>query len=193
MVDRCLDILAAATLTKAEHVTRTSENIFLVTSQTHAGMSYLVNLCLPSCTCYNFGTHIFPCKHIFAVLTHNNLTFSDLPESYTNSVWLTLDDMGPAATSDDKQMDSNIPSGNLTVQKISLPTHDKKHGLHATCRELIQEINALTFSLDGGDLQWLKDYLSEGLSHLKPTGLIPRESSRTTTRKRTRKNTVSPL
>ena len=50
------------------------------------------------CTCPDFETHYWPCKHMFVVIRKNHASWSDLPEHYRKHPVCTLD---PAVIRDD--------------------------------------------------------------------------------------------
>ena len=53
--------------------------------------SYTVGINEPQCSCYNWRSSLYPCKHIFYGSSPYSMTFEDLPQSYTHSPWLQLD------------------------------------------------------------------------------------------------------
>ena len=57
-----------------------------------AGSHYTVDLQQPSCTCFDWGVHKLPCKHILAIVNRcPDATWETLPPSYRNGVFFVLD------------------------------------------------------------------------------------------------------
>ena len=70
-----------------------SKGIFKFTSQTPGSKEeYNVNLSLPSCNCFDFRRTVWPCKHILAMFYHfNSWSWENLPKSYTNNPFISID------------------------------------------------------------------------------------------------------
>lgn len=52
---------------------------------------YTVSVSNGHCSCYEFVTKQYPCKHMFAVFAHTQWSWSSLPHSLTESEYMTLD------------------------------------------------------------------------------------------------------
>lgn len=94
---------------------------FKVKSSSNSKLFYNVDLQVPRCSCEAWLKCHFPCKHFFAVFnTFDECSFNTLPESYKNSVFITLDVshaecMQPNQNDDEnlEKADSNARSGRL--------------------------------------------------------------------------------
>ncbi|XP_038049691.1 uncharacterized protein LOC119723202 [Patiria miniata] len=80
---------------KKDDVAMTAPRCFKVRSESgKQGQSYEVSLGsadqAPKCECQDWKHTFLPCKHLFAVLSNSNLTWDDLPVSYRESPYLTL-------------------------------------------------------------------------------------------------------
>ena len=92
---------------------------FKVKSSSNSKLFYNVDLQVPRCSCEAWLKCHFPCKHFFAVFnTFDECSFNTLPESYKNSVFITLDVshaecMQPNQNDDEnlEKADSNARSG----------------------------------------------------------------------------------
>ena len=66
---------------------------FRVKSCTRKNVDYLVQFAVPRCACESWRqTSFLPCKHFFAIFNFfSEWQFSNLPDAYRNSVFITLD------------------------------------------------------------------------------------------------------
>ena len=145
----------------------------------------------PMCTCMDFQRHLYPCKHIYAVLSKYGKSFTDLPREYTDSPWFKLDhhvmsvsvlndsrqsitsvcpDAGHGEYSETLVPDSNIQNENSVHQ--SLNPFPKKVKLTTTtansCREMLKELSSLTYLItDITLLHGLEDKLRQTISQVK--------------------------
>ena len=127
--------------------------------QTRSNDRYAVNITLPRCECLSWKKTKLPCKHIFAVMLFSSKSWTSLPESYRNSVYMTLDEvvvgkLEPSGNSQQTeechqtQPDEEIVEGaNEPIEPIvDLPRRIKiARTKFSECRELLNEIKSLTF------------------------------------------------
>lgn len=52
---------------------------------------YVVDMSVGTCTCRQFATTNFPCKHIFGVLKYTGKQWSSLPAGILSNPWLNID------------------------------------------------------------------------------------------------------
>lgn len=77
-------------------VDEVTDGQFFVESASNPNIRYEVLLDagngIPSCQCQHWRQHHYPCKHILAIIEgDNDVTWSSLPSSYTESPFITLD------------------------------------------------------------------------------------------------------
>ena len=155
----------------------TPKGIFKFTSQTPGSKEeYNVNLSLPSCNCFDFHRTVWPCKHILAIFYHfNSWSWENLPKSYTNSPFISIDNDIVAtkikysqhpnnsntqfknSSHEIQQDEEDIRAGddededneNINVQLKSLPPRHRKNDIQKEqeqCRILLKEAIDLTYN-----------------------------------------------
>ncbi|XP_069103000.1 uncharacterized protein [Argopecten irradians] len=83
----------------SDDIDKTDDYTFLVKSVSQADKGRYFEVCfqnsgngLPSCQCMDWNNWHLPCKHFMAVFSnHEETSWETLPDSYTNSPYLTLD------------------------------------------------------------------------------------------------------
>lgn len=69
------------------------KSICLIKSEENPKIQYFVDLSIPNCTCEDFYSYVFPCKHMLAIFIYiPDFSFeTSLPLHYVNSPYLTID------------------------------------------------------------------------------------------------------
>ena len=103
------------------------EGKFHVKSSRNKKVSYLVQFIVPSCMCESWRQSTFLCKHFFAIFNFfPKWQFSNLPESYRESVFITLDTddllINPAENDNSKSDGSNMQTEDLTQLTVDSPS-----------------------------------------------------------------------
>lgn len=143
-----------------EKVVKVADRLYEVEGQSQL-QSYRVSLSDPSCTCCDYISHCYPCKHIYAALALEGKTFMDLPDAYIESPWFTLDYQVMSIRSEDMDMSSvndDVPESEpielthvepTTPQRLhDLPQKTKVQMSTAThCRELLHQLRSLTYKV----------------------------------------------
>ncbi|XP_020621753.1 uncharacterized protein LOC110059409 [Orbicella faveolata] len=167
-------------------ITTESDGVFQVKSQDDFQRWYFVQFRnedqQPSCECQFWVRNHLPCKQFCAIFRYYpELGWNKLPQHYTNSPMLTLDEAiigkpaynptpPPCTQVVDDTLDSSVPSQNIQMEPGSAPTCNahlpqKKcspKALGSICREILGEIRQLTFLMDNRDeLENLKAELQE--------------------------------
>ena len=95
VIQHCLDRKASSCKFDAEDVlTTTSEGVFEVKSGNNI---YSVNFQVPSCSCPDWTSTNYPCKHFFAIFrVYPSWGWNQLPSSYLESPRLKLDSQSVA-------------------------------------------------------------------------------------------------
>ncbi|XP_047133431.1 uncharacterized protein LOC124811588 [Hydra vulgaris] len=154
---------------------------------------------LPSCSCPSWFSSIYPCKHIFAVFSKENLSWSDFDPSYGNSPYFILDPLLNKNNYSTSFHCQDLPETvNLSFKKNPLdnakvvsdnsefvPSEhcqtlpninhiQASHHTPAACCELLNEIIKLTHLSKS---QTATDNLFEGLYKLKLVSLMFEQSA----------------
>ncbi|XP_041463185.1 uncharacterized protein LOC121422277 isoform X1 [Lytechinus variegatus] len=88
----CMDQLESSKqVRKADVRTGDAPNSYKVQSISRQTAFYNVSFDKPACDCFTWRRNGIPCKHFFAVFTHTNSKWQDLPESYRSSPFLIID------------------------------------------------------------------------------------------------------
>ena len=132
---------------------------------------------IPHCECEDWSRTMLPCKHFVAIMRDfKEWNLSKFPESYRSSPYLTLDETVNPNSTEMNQTQSETPGGSqgtisvldssqfheLTAPKLATKS---KSGL---CRELLNEINNLTYLVSDDDtINRLNGSLEEVFLQLK--------------------------
>ncbi|XP_063234777.1 uncharacterized protein LOC134537844 [Bacillus rossius redtenbacheri] len=118
-----------------DSITEVSDGIFAVESSTDKGRMYYVNFDDASCSCMDFMTFRFPCKHMCAVFEFlPNWSFLQLNSAYITSPYITLDSENSFCTLEGFSNPSSANStSDVTSQRtqitpdVSLPSEIIEH------------------------------------------------------------------
>lgn len=190
-VMHCLLKMTAAQNVPADHIQHPDmeSQCFSVRSQTSHDHHYLVNFNrdgMPHCECPDWGRTFLPCKHMFAVLQHTWLTWSDaIPTAYRESVYFTLDDLYVIPQSDDRapiSVDTSSSEEQLILSVSDVNTDgegstdiseegsssqlqpNRTNSTASEVREIMHEIKSLTYIITDQDV--LGDLKTSQLSHM---------------------------
>ena len=181
--------MSKSTIRHEEHVE------FLVKSQSDCGKSYKVQFgdfhTMPSCSCFDWQKHHWPCKHFLAIYKHfPGWGWERMSPSYTLSPYFTIDslvipsDSLPPShiTSKSTCSSENVLSVNRELHTVPdevdepenkfedqdiKPTINPKHEGRC-CREILKEVQNLTYLCpDGNALVKLKQDLHTVMANFK--------------------------
>ena len=153
---------------KKDDVKENNNGTYLV--KTRSNDKYIVTITSPKCECLSWKKTKLPCKHIFAVMLFSSQSWTPLPKSYRNSVYMTLDEVvvGKLESSSNdsqqieechqNQLDEEIEGANQSQEiepTIDLPRKRKiTRTKFSECRELLNEIKSLTFVISDDNVSF---------------------------------------
>lgn len=174
MVDHCYRKLELGIYESANSTCVKVDGTKYTVRKGNNGTVHEVDLADPSCNCYSWKRTKLPCKHFFILFHHQLESWNSLPESFRNSVYLSLDtevfqncyvkpDNTDNVTTGDVVHDAPAsPKDNCDADDDSDITEDVNHNATetladlpkkkilirsklASCRELMKEITSLTY------------------------------------------------
>ena len=161
VVKHCENKLSIANVMTKANVRKSDEGYQV--DKKDSDETYTVDITRPKCDCFSWKKLKLPCKHMFSVILYTEETWTSLPETYRNSVYLTLDEIvvGNVKPSDLHQSTLEDPKNDEELEEpdrmsdqaifMEQPTVDlpKKRKIARTkfaeCRELLNEIKSFTF------------------------------------------------
>lgn len=217
LITHCMNRLAEVDII---HVTSQGDSMYSVSGNIKA--QYEVSMSSASCSCYDFCTSMYPCKHILAVMHHTKTAFDDIP-GYKDNPWFVLDEeaMFPAlfrpttaksSTPSTANSTSNPASDTATSIPVShtgtkspaaLTTDSSvtitRSNIRLRCCETLKQIENLTYHTDVTEeclstiLSELEEMRERMKTHLPVrNNLIVSPSTHSNTRRTTQRNTKPP-
>lgn len=171
LIEHCLSKIELASSIDESQIRMTGNGQFKVKSNSRNPLCEPYHVCfgdaatMPSCTCMDWRSSAFPCKHFFAVFTKfPQFSWDSLSPLYIDSPFLKLDDVviNNLQISDDNstftsQVRAQEDTGSESSTKDSsndLPLEETRENqvravnYGPSCRQMIDEIRRLTFLVE---------------------------------------------
>ena len=185
LVKHCLKKISAANAADLSGITIIDHGVFSVLSfQNGQKEKYVLKFgdenTMPECTCYDWKSSCYPCKHFFAVFRKFPAWQWDaLSPLYRDSPYLNLDKIGDEvykevfnrntidSLDEIDYIDDGEATSNATNEYANLPDKKKaKNAMPNICREQLNRIRNLTYEVEETSDIWpeLRDSLNECLA-----------------------------
>ena len=147
-VTHCQKRLSFADTMQRSSITNVGHGEFMVESQSSNVESYKVQFgdvnTMPSCSCFDWKKHHWPCKHFLAIYNHfPEWGWERMSPSYTSSPYFKIDSLVIPVDSDTNRLGSDSPSlsstsSNGTCSSENVP---QVHNIHPALDEVPDEAN----------------------------------------------------